>query len=616
MIPGPGFDAPELAGPALALLASLAGEAREDVRAAAAGGRGAALDAASGAALSAVTPTLVLRGLARLDGEARDHFVVSAPGAAAGVYAALARLGLFPPDAWPALLGRAGSPFEPLPTRDVPGVDWTAAGPAGSSLAAAAGLALAARRRGGSGRAFLLAGETELATGLAAEARRLARARNLANLCCVVLSPEPPPGLLVDFRRDGWHASGADGADPRSLHAAIREGLASGLPSLLACRVNARAGERDGREAAGTAAIPPARDVPVATLLARLPERPSGVVVPRGAGEPAAFPPEAAVSPAKAFAAALGGFSTGEGDPPAAAVLSGEGSAELAAALEARGPDAVVPCASPDLAAAFASGLSLGGVAVWWIASGPAAALAPGLHLLDVNGASVRVAAVPSGESRGADSHGLFGVVAALPGGKLFAPADANQADRIVRWVGVHRGSFVVSLPRHPVPAARLEDGAAAFAGPYLFDPKRADHLRAGEEIALACSGSSLPEALAAWELLAARGTRVDLFSLPSLTDVGEGALVAMARTGRLVAVDEAGARTGLGAWLQARFNDLGLLVRVRRLGVTGWMGGDDRDERLARLGLDPASVARAVEQEIVRRGTLGPRVDPGIRSF
>ena len=622
MILGPGFDSPELPDPVLGRLAALGREARADLRAVRPPAGGAAEAAAGDAALRAVTPALVLWGLARLDGEERDRFVVSAAGAGPGVYAALGRLGLFPPGLWRALHGRAGSPFEEAPTRDVPGIDWTASGPAGSALAAAAGFALAARRRGDGGRAFLLAGAGELGTGLAAEARRLARERGLANLSVVLLSPAPADGLLDDFCRDGWYVARADGADPRSLHSALRAGLSSGLPSLVAgCVDPSPAG--DAGEEAEAAAVPadedggagaafPVPDDGVAALAARLPQRPAGVVVPRAAGEPISYSLDAAVSPAEAFAAALAGFSSGAGDPPAAAVLSGAGTAELAMRLLPRGPDAVVPCASPDLAAALASGLSLGGVAVWWIASEPAVALAPGLHLLDANGAAVRVAASPTGGTRGADSGGLFGLVASLPGGKLLAPADACQADRIVRWVGVHGGTFVVLLPRHPFPAARREDGSAAFDGAYVFDPRRADHLRRGEEIVLACAGSSLPEALAAWDLLASEGTRVDLFSLPSLTDVGEGALVEMARCRE--------ARRGRrgGGPHRARRLAPGSLQRPRpprprppprRDGLDRRRG---RDERLARLGARP-HVGGARRQAGDREaGDAGPPPRPG----
>jgi hypothetical protein len=126
-----------------------------------------------------------------------------------------------------------------------------------------------------------------------------------------------------------------------------------------------------------------------------------------------------------------------------------------------------------------------------------------------------------------------------------------------------------------------------------------------GGDIVLACAGNALEEALGAWEILASQGRIVELFAIPAWGDVGESALVEMARFGRLVCVENGNVRSGLGTWLQARFNDLGLLVRVRKVGPSGG--------HPALVLPDRAAIARAVDEEILRRATLGRRIDPEI---
>ena len=146
------------------------------------------------------------------------------------------------------------------------------------------------------------------------------------------------------------------------------------------------------------------------------------------------------------------------------------------------------------------------------------------------------------------------------------------------------------------------------FAGEYAFDPRKADHVRRGGDISLVCAGNMLAHALDAWNILKAQGRAVDLYSVCALSDLGEDSLVEMARHGRLVSVEDHNARTGLGALLQSRFNDLGLACRVRKLGVTCYASSGPAKELYRLLGLDPAAIARAVDEEITRRSVVGGR--------
>ena len=73
------------------------------------------------------------------------------------------------------------------------------------------------------------------------------------------------------------------------------------------------------------------------------------------------------------------------------------------------------------------------------------------------------------------------------------------------------------------------------------------------------------------------------------------------ARHRRIVVVEDHNPKTGLGTWLQVRLSDLGLVPRVRKLGVTGYASSGPAKELYRMMGLDGASIARAVREERVR---------------
>jgi transketolase C-terminal domain/subunit len=48
--------------------------------------------------------------------------------------------------------------------------------------------------------------------------------------------------------------------------------------------------------------------------------------------------------------------------------------------------------------------------------------------------------------------------------------------------------------------------------------------------------------------------------------------------------------------------NDLGLIVRIRKLGVVGYASSGPAKDLYQRAGLDPKAIARAVREEMLRR--------------
>lgn len=180
----------------------------------------------------------------RPDWPDRDRFVLSKGHAAPVLYAALAGRGFFP-EAELMTLRKWGSRLQGHPDmRKVPGVDMST-GSLGQGLAAANGMALAARLDNRDYRVYALLGDGELDEGMIWEAAMAAAHYKLDNLTAFVdhnglqidgpitqvMSPEP---VADKWRAFGWHVLSIDGHDMKQIIDALNEAKATkGKPTMI-----------------------------------------------------------------------------------------------------------------------------------------------------------------------------------------------------------------------------------------------------------------------------------------------------------------------------------------------------------------------------------------------
>ncbi|GAA2553761.1 transketolase [Winogradskya consettensis] len=158
----------------------------------------------------------------------RDWFVLSKGHASAALYAVLAEHGFLDP-AELDTYAQAGSRLAGHPLRKLPGVEFPT-GSLGHGLSLGLGVALAARRTGGTSRAFVVLGDGELQEGSVWEAAMSAGHEGLDNLVAIVdrnrlqitggteqcVSLEPLPDRWRSF---GWAVTEVDGHDIDALRA-------------------------------------------------------------------------------------------------------------------------------------------------------------------------------------------------------------------------------------------------------------------------------------------------------------------------------------------------------------------------------------------------------------
>jgi transketolase len=604
-----------------------------------------------GGSMSSLEFLLVLWGFGNCDPknpfqENRDRVVISHGHISPGSYAALARLGYFDPSL--PLLGfrRGGSPFEGHVERDVPGIDW-GTGNLGQGFSAAVGFALAARIKRNGARVFCGMGDGEQQKGQPSEARRFAARYGLTNLVAVLdwnreqLSGSNadimPQHIVADWEADGWGVVEVDGHDVRAVYRAVRSALNASRPTLVACRTVMSKGvpfmEKEGFKWHG-AALPgdkcrealailgvtddldhwiAERKKPAPDWHRVLPQRPDeAVVLPEG-GTPRTYAPDTKTDNRSAFGAALadlGGLSAAapasSGVPMAVLDCDLSVSTKTDKFLETYPKSFFQGGIAEHNAAVVTGALSLAGIAAWWgeFAMFGVAESYNQQRLNDINEANVKLAVTHSGIDVGEDGkthHSIdyFALLNSTFGWKVVTPADPNQTDRATRWMATHRGNHALVMGRSKIPVALKEDGTPFFAGGYVFDPRRADRIREGDGLSLVCAGNMLPHALDAWNVLAKGGTRVDLVSVAAWSDLSDSDLAHVARHGVVVTVEDHNPKTGLGTWIQARLNDLGLSARVKKMGVTSYSSSGPAKELYALMGLDGPAIAKAVREAL-----------------
>jgi len=150
-------------------------------------------------------------------------------------------------------------------------------------------------------------------------------------------------------------------------------------------------------------------------------------------------------------------------------------------------------------------------------------------------------------------SHSLEGWYAHLPGLRIVAPATVEDA----------RGMVLAALD-DPDPVLIFEHGGLfgieadlpAEVAPVDLDRARVH--RDGDDVTVVTHGACLYTCLAAADRLAAEGIAAEVIDLRSLRPLDTGTILgSVARTGRLVVVEEGWRSGGIGAEIAARVADL-----------------------------------------------------------
>jgi len=195
-------------------------------------------------------------------------------------------------------------------------------------------------------------------------------------------------------------------------------------------------------------------------------------------------------------------------------------------------------------------------------------------------------------------THQMFDDVAimrSLPNMMVLAPADENEVRQLIRAVARVDGPAYVQITREPC--------QVIFGDDHHFEIGPAVKVREGSDATLVSTGAQTARTFEAAEILAGRGTEVQVLHVPTIKPLDEDALVRAAQeTGYVITVEEQSVIGGLGGAVAEALSD-SCPVPVKRLGIRDCFGeSGPNDLLLDKYRLSAARVAEDVEALVRER--------------
>lgn len=591
-----------------------------------------------GGSMSSLECYLILYNFARVNparpyADDRDRIIISHGHTSPGVYVALGYAGFF--DVEDALYGfrLAGSPYEGHVERTVPGIEW-GTGNLGQGLAVGVGKAIYARLSGQKFHTYIVMGDGEQQKGQIGESRRHAVKYGLNDLTVVIdynqrqisgaVSDIMPQNIKAQWEADGWAVMEIDAHDLDQVYAALQHATYHDTaPHMILAHSIMGKGVSfmENDESYHGAAVKPDRIGEaldelggIENDIARLRER-------RRQGPPAGFPPAPGLDLAlntgtpinygpndrsdnrSAWGKAL--LSVAEANMEREGFCMAVFDCDLSGSVKTRAfgekfPDSFFQFGITEHATAVTAGaLSTENALSVWASFGVfgVAETYNQARLNDINHTNLKLFCTHSGINVGEDGKthqciDYFGLLNSTFGWKVITPADPNQTDRAVRYALTTEGNFAVVMGRSIVPTVLDESGRPRFGEEYEYRYGRVELIRSGDRLALVAAGNMLPNALEAWNKLAAGGSRVALVLVSDWSDLHPDDLAMLAGFDDVVVLEDHNVRSGLGTAIGAAMLEAGQAVRLTKLGVTGYASSGTPSDLYRMLGLDGDSIA------------------------
>ncbi len=208
------------------------------------------------------------------------------------------------------------------------------------------------------------------------------------------------------------------------------------------------------------------------------------------------------------------------------------------------------------------------------------------------NYVNVKVCATHAGLTVGEDggSHQIIEDIAitrAIPHMTVIVPADATEAEKVIRAVAEFEGPVYVRLAR-----AKTE---ILFDDNYKFEIGKGNLLKEGNDVTIVSCGVMVERALKAAELLKEKGVDAEVINMASVKPIDADMIARSAKkTGKVVTAEEHNIHGGLGDAVAAVLGEHAPCP-LKRVGVQDEFGQSGTgDELLEYYGLTAEKIAEA----------------------
>ncbi len=567
--------------------------------------------------------------------EQRDRMVVSIGHISPAVYSTLGIMGYFPLEDAISQFRKYGSIFEGHIERDVPGVEWSS-GNLGQGLSAACGFAIGSRIKKLGSHVYVLMGDGEQQKGQLSEARRFASKFQLDNLTAIVdynqlqisgsIHDVMPQNIRRNWESDGWQVMEVNGHDIAQILQTLDAARDAGKPVMILAHTVMGKGvsfmenkaKYHGSTLSNEQCAEALAELGAVNDLSKY-RKLREAFVPKDSEAKVDFHPELRLKPGKPVL-----YST-ENDCRSA---WGKAVADLGKLNENNeSPIVVVDCdlagsvktgefrdALPELflqtgimehhAAVLSGALSTMAIQCFWSDFGVF-----GIdetynmqRLNDINHTNLKTVVTHVGIDVGADgkTHQCVDYISLarnLFDTRIICPADANQTDRVIRWLIDKPGNYIVTMGRSKLPILKDQEGEIFYNTDYCFDYGKADVLRIGDKGSVFVCGTPTARALKAVDTLREEGLFVELIAVSCPLEIPVNLIAEAARKGPIISVEDHSINGGLATTIAELMVENDIRASLIRLGVDSYPVSGESEELYQAYGLDCASLIERIRE-------------------
>ncbi len=216
----------------------------------------------------------------------------------------------------------------------------------------------------------------------------------------------------------------------------------------------------------------------------------------------------------------------------------------------------------------------------------------------DINRCNAKMVATHCGLSVGEDgpTHQAIDDIGSFLGllnTQVLEPADANQCDRIIRFIASHYGNFYVRMGRHKYEVILKEDGTVFYDENYKFEYGKADLIREGSDVTVIAAGSMVPIAVNVADEMKGK---VEVLAVNSIKALDKEAIKAsLEKTGKVITLEDHNPYNGYGSQVSALLAEEAINAKIKHLGVTEYQLSGDAMELYEIAGIGPNALKEAI---------------------
>ncbi len=564
-----------------------------------------------------------------------EKIIVSNGHVSPGVYSVLAEMGAVDKEQVIKEFRQLGSKFEGHVTRHVEGVHF-GTGPLGIGVSAAAGFALAKKRKGEKEKVFCIMGDGEAQEGQVHEMALFSAKENLSNFVVFIdynqvqltasLDDTLPIDVSALFSAAKWDVLEIDGHDPEAIWEALVESENADKPTAIVAKTIMGKGidlmEKDGTDLVptwhGKAPKPDQIDEALKDFVLSEEEkkileefrkdrifhppknefrRDSDFMPEVDTGKPTVYSPDELTDCRSAYGKAL--LDLAQRNKNIWAMTADLGGSVMTKFVKAELPEqfAELGIAEQNMVS-VGGGISFEGIIPFVSTFGAfmTSRAKDQARVNDINQTNVKMVSTHCGLSVGEDgpTHQAIDDMGSFLGlfhTQVIEPADPNHCDRIIRYATSHYGNFYVRMGRHKIPALTKEDGTIFFDENYKYEYGKTDILRSGKAVTIIATGATVIEALKARDN---SGIDAEIIIASSIKKFDKTLADSLRKTKKAITVEDHNIKSGLGAAIALFVAEQGIgLDLIKTLGIKDYALSGKPAELYHEAGIDAEGIGK-----------------------